>query len=601
MRVCAGAAAAGSGLAVSGSVTAEEDNGDDEDESEPWYETAQEYPWGSPIHVSGWLYETATRMASDPPSDGLSAEALETDVRSTLHSRKSDNASTFVDNREILRGVDHVAYAEAKIAAIEELNDGSSQSECEDAGTTALDEYETTIRRNAHENWNESIHELMNQYEVIDEHEDASLTSIMYIGHDGDNISTEWGYREEEWEYPDGTTDTLLVLEVECEITAGDSEETTTLDWSPEHDQEEETIDAYDSGADYTFDNEADVWAEVQVFDEDDSYNDEPEFTYLVEEEWRDLFEEMSENFGNVRDGFILWLDSVYGDVQSGDITVDDLLTPREQAELLSDDERYPQAIADLMALNVPVDPDREATIEIDEYNATLRGTFGFTGDTTFSAGEIYDPADLDGDVFFTYDVTESEGVWTAYEQGIDGGEVTFTEQPYEDILYLIETNQDEVAEVTRDDFEFTDDQEWVVDISDQLEEQIAEIDSVEYYTEAEDTHMETIRITDTFEIKKLEDADGEEVDETEFSQTEPQDDDNYITEEEWEEEQERYEELIAAYEDATAGGDPILGGGWGDWFDDFEVDASAYGGIAVAILLVLALYQAALSMLPGN
>ena len=75
------------------------------------------------------------------------------------------------------------------------------------------------------------------------------------------------------------------------------------------------------------------------------------------------LFEDITTKMEDVRNGLITWVDGVYGDIQAGTIDTGELLTPREQAELTSDDEDFPQALADLQALNIAVDLEREAEI----------------------------------------------------------------------------------------------------------------------------------------------------------------------------------------------------------------------------------------------
>ena len=64
---------------------------------------------------------------------------------------------------------------------------------------------------------------------------------------------------------------------------------------------------------------------------------------YLVADTWMSLFEDITTKMEDVRNGLITWVDGVYGDIQAGTLDTAELLTPREQAELTSDDEDFPR------------------------------------------------------------------------------------------------------------------------------------------------------------------------------------------------------------------------------------------------------------------
>jgi hypothetical protein len=88
---------------------------------------------------------------------------------------------------------------------------------------------------------------------------------------------------------------------------------------------------------------------------------------------------------------------------------------PRDTSRTRCYDERgqgTSQAIADLIALNIPVDLEREATITIDDTGATLSGTFGLTdsSDGPIESGMTYDPSNFAGDVYFTADMSLVSG-----------------------------------------------------------------------------------------------------------------------------------------------------------------------------------------------
>ena len=134
---------------------------------------------------------------------------------------------------------------------------------------------------------------------------------------------------------------------------------------------------------------------------------------------------------------------------------------------------------------------------------------------------------------------------------------------------------------------DFTDngDGTYTVDISGQIETAITEVDSVNFYDESGDTRYETIQLEESFTIEKFENSDGEEVQQASFdTSSEPQDDTNYITQEEWDELAAKNEELIEKYEESQNQDDGVLGGG-GGLFDGFDVSGRAVAIVAAALV----------------
>ena len=619
---------------------------------------------GAAATVGYALYETAASNRQEP-TEGITGGALIQNSYEIARTRKSTNASTIVDNNNLADGVKHNAYTDGKIAAIEELNEEASLEDVQDAAKTAAAEYLSVVQENLLKSWNESVQEFFNIYESLESHPD-----VEYTGWDT-HSDQAW------WEQVSDTSPFDGYEQVSGEVTLADGSEFT-----------EERIFGFaeNSFADQTYgasgrydDTSSNVVYDFEyiIVSPKSEFGDYDEFKYLDFESWNSIWSAYRDVENEVLGGLQDWTANVYSEVQSGSIEVADLLTPREQAELLSDDEDYPQAVADLIALNIPVDPEREATISFDDRDITITGLMAPTSppENGFQTGQSYDPASEEWDLYFTYDPTLGSGGWDEVEPTISEGELVFTAEPYEGTIYRVPTNQGTV-EVVTDEFD-ADGDTWVADVSDQLDRTsetwsdfetgvdggtvtfgslpdeptdfeistvqgdaeivpassftevngsyeadtglgIAEItgvtaeidrayvdedDSTSVYAEEGEGGYETVQISDPFTIESIENSDGEEVGETEFSQTEPQDDENYITQEEWDELQEQNEELIERYEDALDD-DSLLGGGW-DPFDDGIPDvpggAAAAAGVAVVVIGFGVLRQIASLYLPGR
>ncbi|NUC71659.1 hypothetical protein HTZ84_04925 [Haloterrigena sp. SYSU A558-1] len=520
----------------------------------------------------GWAVREYEVLGSDDPAEGLTPDALKQSVYETARTRQSTNQSTFVDNRNIVEtGLSHAVHADAKLAAFEELNAESDQQTVLDAAIAEIDSYETTVKKNLYKSWNESVNELNNLVSSAQSHADVTVTNVLYgDANDVDFSVNQWFEpRTNTVELPNGETFDAKQVYFE----AGSIENTSSS--SSVGGPNEVYWDLVDTSS-QPFDAE-DNWSSA---DDSAAYvvadTSEGTVEYLKYSTWNDLYTAIDSVFQNVRDGISLWVDEVYSQVQAGDINVEELITPRERAEMMTDDEEYPQAIADLMALNIAVDLEREAEIHLSSINGTLYGTLGFPSppDTAIEAGNTYDPSNI-GPVYLTYDVSRGHGTWEDYETGLDGGTAIFTSQPHPNSEYVIETNEGETATVTTSDFVAYDSNgnevemdadaasTWEVDLSGQLSVEIAEINSVEYEAVADETQYETIQLNESFEVVSFTNTEtGEEESSASFTQSTPQDDSNYITQEEWDELQKQNQELIEKYEKSANGSGGFLDGG---------------------------------------
>jgi len=500
----------------------------------------------------GWALREYEVLGSDSVPEGLTADALKLNVYDVVRARKSNNESTFVDNRNILDGAKNAAYADGKIAAIEALNAGKTQQEVQDAAIKAVDSYVTTIKKNLLKSWNESVMELSNLFTSVKDHPELSLGDVMR----GSNYITSLTPEDRAHTLPDGSEFMVKFM---------------VLTWTG--------VNPYSNWSPVEFETNCCARADVNI---GFAINGN-EIRHLPADTWMSLFEDITTKMQDVRNGLITWVDGVYGDVQAGTLDTGELLTPREQARIASEEEGTPQALADLQALNIPTDLDREAEVYLPDIDATIYGQLSYTGDITLEVGTV-DPnaTDADGNAmypgtfYFTYDISRGEGTWADYNSGIDGGLLTFTAEPYDGTVYAVQTAAGETVEVTSSDFTDNGDGTWTADLSGQLDNAITSAEEITFYSETGETQYETIQLTETFEIRGFTDSDGNEYNKSNFGRSKPQTDDNYITQEEWEEQQKRHEELIKKYEDSQQSG----GGG---------IDLSALDGFGLPGELVAA------------
>ena len=466
-------------------------------------------------------------------------------------------------------GVKDTAYADAKIAAIEKLNQQETETNVLAAANAAIADYEATILGNLVKTWNESVNELLSLVSAVKNHPDIGVSTVF------DNDGSE--FRDSGGDYDD--------LDNTKDITGTEKTYTTSGGVDITYQRLNMTVDGKSNLGTTTISwDPFNGWGSYFKGTEMISVNiGNGRIDYLKRPDWSPMRAQIQDVFSDVRMNISTWVSNVYGEVQSGEIDTSEILSPREQARIASEEEGTPQALADLQALNISTDLDREAEIYISRVDATIYGQLSYTGDTQLEVGTV-DPnaTDVDGNevypgsFYITYDISQGEGTWGEYNEGVDGGVLTFTSEPYENTLYHVQTTAGEAADVTTADFTGNGDGTWTVDLSSQLDNSITNVETITFSSETEETQYETIQLDSTFEVRGFTDSDGTEYNKSNFERSEPQTDDNYITQEEWEEQQKRNQELIEKYEDSQQSG----GGG---------IDLSALDGFGLPGELVAA------------
>ncbi|WP_434521085.1 hypothetical protein [Halorubrum sp. AS12] len=520
----------------------------------------------------GWALREFEVVGADAPAEGLTADVLKQDVYSAARKRKSTNASTIVDNNNIIDGIRHTAYTEAKIAAIEQLNAGATESEVLSAAEDAAISHFTTIQKNMLDSWNEGMNEFSQLRSALSSHPDLSVSDAFTANAVDQNTSSSYNWSFQSWKSNETNTVTLF---------DGTNYDVQTL------------VMAMEASNDSTFDGKGDLVntdrsgnidvssGQIAIIAKNPNGDN---VTYQSVPKWNEVYSALETAQSDVLNGISTWVTNVYGDVQSGDIEISDLVTPKERAAMMAEEEGMNQAIADLIALNIPVDAEREATITIENSGAKLTGTFALTdsSDGPIESGTTYDPSSFSGDVYFTTDMSLVEGDWSAINTSVDGGTITITSEPYESTAIEVTTTAGETVSVPAGDWSAVDGAtEWTYDASDDLETNITEVDSARFVSTATETQYETLQLDGSFTVNKLTNTQsGEEVTSTTFENSEPQDDSNYITQEEWDDLEEQNQKLIEKYENAQSGGGIDLG-----QFDMFGIPGEIVAVVVAALV----------------
>jgi hypothetical protein len=131
----------------------------------------------------GWALREYEVVGSNPPGEGLTASALRQKLDETTKTRKSTNASTFVDNRNIIRsGLENTLYVDGKVAAIEKINAQAAEADVLSAAQNAIKKYATTVEKNFLKSWKESVNEYASLVTTVESHPNLSWGDVASAG-----------------------------------------------------------------------------------------------------------------------------------------------------------------------------------------------------------------------------------------------------------------------------------------------------------------------------------------------------------------------------------------------------------------------------------
>jgi hypothetical protein len=495
--------------------------------------------------AAGWLLRDREVVGKDDPPQGLTKDALFNEIYNTATTRKSNNKSTFIDNKNIIKNAKNALYSDAKLAAIKSLNNGETKANVSSAAQSALSDFETTIKKNLLKSWNESVNEAVNLYNSAVSHPNITASDILINHYNNDPNQIEKYTKD--YTMPDGSVFTTNVFSISR------ADDTWYCKFTPQERLNENSLSAikYSNSNGY-----------IKVEFTPPSGN----VVYLKENKWQSLYSEIESVVTTVNNGIITWVDTVYSQVQSGELNPGELLSPAELAQLGSSEEyQLNQAQADLLALNIPTDLERTATVSLSQTSgsSTLKGTLGVTSNVTINSGDTIDPSTTTEDYYLTYDVSQAEGAWTAFNSGIDGGVLTLTEQPFQNVQYEVSTADDETATFGPGAATKNTNGNYEVDLSSQLETQITTAQAISYASTVSQTKNVTILLDETFTVQSFTDSSGSDVSSVDYTEpAQAETDSNYITAQEWQDREDKYKNLIDKYEKAAAGGGGLPGGG---------------------------------------
>jgi hypothetical protein len=319
----------------------------------------------------------------------------------------------------VLSNSQQVAYGDARVAAIEQMNLGTTEQDAIDAGVEVIDDFFAVQEENLLEHYSFQSENLHRQFNALRNTSGITPEDIFYSP-DVDSGTQLFGLDT-------GTTSKTLV--------DGTSYTYSTFTYS------------YDTSSGWSGNITASIGDPIRVQIQPLSTGSRETFFDLSR--FDDTLSEISTKHSETVSEITNFVGAVYPEYEAGDISLQDIVRPSELAALASDSEENPISGADLAVMGLEADTQSKTTVRLVDDDIYLNGSLYLkTGSgPSLSVGNTYSPSDFSGPVYLAYsnydgDNTdlEAQGVITVDQQfeiteaiGSDGTELASVEYTSED------------------------------------------------------------------------------------------------------------------------------------------------------------------------
>ena len=457
-------------------------------------------------------------------------------------------------------------FSDAKIAAIEKLNEQETHEVVEQAAIDAAKEKYITLEENLWEHYIGIQNTILSYWQQA---KDQGFEPYQVVSWEND-FDDEWSTLEE-FSLDGKSTQTSQIANKEYDVQI-------FYWWVTDGDWTRDTTDHF-------FNFEFSEFPAIEYSEHGRKFWPTIEGEPLFPNDYVDRYDEIADKWDDgdgsgMKNEIITWVGEAYDAVAAGEIEIEELLSATDMAELVAEEHETELATAHLRMANIPNASGVKSTVEVplEHGTATARNVMLATtdDDATLKTGEEIDPGDEPGDYIFNFYPADTEILIddTEYDIQLDGGVFTLTNVPRmdhpdgtmtveryvtDDYLFSVETIEGETATFTYSALSYDDtENEWTIDLSDQLEVQITEVDELRLFVHESDraesavSHFQKTPFTITSAVKLNEEGEEEEeLEELTFERDrEPHTADNYLTQDEWDDYLDQQKKLLDELEE---------------------------------------------------
>jgi hypothetical protein len=333
----------------------------------------------------------------------------------------------------VLSNSKQVAYGDARVDAIEQMNLGNSKQAAIDAAVATVDGFFATQQENLIEHYSFQVDNLLRQVTTINNTAGLAITDVFdtdidfHIEHDDPITLYSFGSRSSEYTLATGNVYNYTSFYHEAD-TGGGYQITNTVDLS--------RPDAGRPG-DLSYRS-----ARLKVIVQPTGTGSTG--TVLNVDRFATVLQRIETKHSETVSEITNFVETVYPEYEAGDISLQDIVRPSELADRAADTEENPISGADLAVMGLESDTQSKTTVRLVDDDVYLNGSLYLkTGSgPSLAVGSTYSPSNFAGPVYLAYnnysgDNTDldTSGVITVDQQfeiteaiGSDGAELATVE-----------------------------------------------------------------------------------------------------------------------------------------------------------------------------
>jgi hypothetical protein len=340
--------------------------------------------------VGGAAIGYATRYVADKYlGDDFDEAAYDQATADEVHAAIRENAleksyyddSMLTNLGNVLSNSKEVAYGDARVDAIEQMNLGNSEQAAIDAAVATVDEFFAVQQENLLEHYSFQAENLYRQLNTINNTAGLGQSDLFYSP---DATSSDTSSGNTLYGMDAGTTSKTLVDGTVYTYSTFKYEYTNNMG-TPKgpftasiEDRIRMQVKPVSTGSKETF-------FELDRFD--------------------DTLSEISTKHSETVSEITNFINTVYPEYQAGDISLQDIVRPSELAAKASDSEENPISGADLAVMGLEADTQSKTTVRLVDDDIVLQGSLYLKSESgpSLAVGQTYSPSSFAGPVYLAY------------------------------------------------------------------------------------------------------------------------------------------------------------------------------------------------------
>jgi hypothetical protein len=336
--------------------------------------------------VGGAAVGYATRYVADKYlGDEFDKTAYDQAAADEVHAAIRENAleKSFYDDsmltnlNNVLSNSQQVAYGDARVAAIEQMNLGNTEQDAIDAGVEVIDDFFAVQQENLLEHYSFQAENLWRQSNTIVNTDGVSERDVFYspnVYSGDDTYIMELDEDTASRTMVDGTNYTYSTFS----FTFNKDGSRSNINTAYISDRTRLQVKPVSTGTRETF-------FELDRFD--------------------DTLSEISTKHSETVSEITNFVETVYPEYEAGDISLQDIVRPSELAAKASDSEENPISGADLAVMGLEADTQSKTTVRLVDDDIVLQGSLYLKSESSpsLAVGQTYSPSSFTGPVYLAY------------------------------------------------------------------------------------------------------------------------------------------------------------------------------------------------------